>query len=120
MKEQRIYRDYGWSMCFVHQRESFYTQQIVRKEDFLEGESDTATKDTDEEPSEPYQQRARDLTSMLHPLGPAAMHLRHLVIQTLPIHSASWIYQMQSISSSGHKWKKAVDEFWNAALDMLC
>ena len=120
MKVQRIYRDFGWSMRYLTQLESLYKHHIVRKEDFDECDSDEAAQDTDEEPFEPYEHPARDLTSILHPIGPAAMHLRHLVIQTLHIHLARWIFQMQSMSRSGHKWKKAVDQFWHGAVDKIC
>ena len=54
------------------QLESFYKHHITGKEDFDEGFSDAATGDTDEEPFQPYEHPARDLTSILHPKGPPA------------------------------------------------
>ena len=111
MKIHRIRPDHGWSMRNVPQLESFYKHHIVRKEDFDEGFSDTATMDAEEEHYEPYDPPGRDLTSILHPNGPGAQYLRHMVTQCLHVQLAKWIYQMQSKSRSGHNWRKAVDEF---------
>ena len=59
-------------MRYVPQLESFFKPNIVGNEDFDEGESDTATHNTHDEPFEPYEHPSRDLTSILHPIGPAA------------------------------------------------
>ena len=77
MKIQRSPRDHWWSMLYVPQLESFYRHHIIHKEDFYEGLSDTATRDTEEEPFERYDHPARDLPSILHHVGPAAHYLRH-------------------------------------------
>ena len=75
-------------MRYVPQLKSVYKHHIHRRDDFDEGDSDTATQDPDEEPFEPEEQPERDLTSILHPIGPAAMHLRQLMIQNLHVHIA--------------------------------
>ena len=111
MKIQRIRRDHVWSMRYVPQPESFYKHHIVRKEDFDEDISDTPTMDSDEEHYEPYDFRPRDLTNIIHTLGPGAQYLRHMVTQCLHVHLARYIYQMQSKSRSGLNWKKAVYQF---------
>ena len=120
MKIQRIPRDYGWSMRYVPQLESFYKHHIIRKEDFDEGFSDTATRDTDEEPFDPYEDPTRDLTSIFHPISSAAHSLRHMVTQCTPLHQAKWIYERQSKSRSGHKWWNEVYQFWHLALENIC
>ena len=120
MKIHRIPRDEGWSMRYVPQLESFDKHQITRKEDFDEGFSDAATGDTAEEPFKPYEHPARDLTSILHPIGPAAQYLRHMVTKCLHVHLSRWIYPMQSVSRSGHKWRKAVDQHWTLAVENSC
>ena len=106
MKIQRIPRDEGWSMRYVPQLESFYKHQITRKADFDEVFSEAASGETDDEPIKPYEHPARDLTSILHPIGPAGQFLRHMVTQCLHVHLSRWIYHMQSVSRSGHKWRK--------------
>ena len=120
MKIQRIRRDEGWSMRYVPQLESFYKHQITRKEDFDEGFSEAASGDGNEEPFNPYEHPARDLTSILHPIGPAGQYLRHMVTQCLHVHLSRWIYHMQSVSRSGHKWRKAVDQHWALAVENIC
>ena len=120
MKIQRIRRDEGWSMRYVPQLESFYKHQITRKEDFDEGFSEAASGNTDEEPIQPYEHPARDLTSILHPIGPAGQYLRHMMTQCLHVHLSRWIYHMQSVSRSGHKWRKAVDQHWALAVENIC
>ena len=122
VKIQRIPRDHGWSMRYVPQLEEFFKHRIVRKEDFdtMEWDSETVNASSDEDPVEPFEHPARDLTSILHPIGPAGQFLRHLVVQVLHVHISRWIYEMQSGSRGGYKWPKAVERFWNPALDKIC
>ena len=94
VKIHSIPGDHAESMRYVPQLESFYKHQIIRKEDFDEGFSEMTTEDTDEEP---FEHPARDLTSNLHPIGPAEQYLRHMVTQCLHVHLSRWIYHMQSI-----------------------
>ena len=54
-------------MRYIPQLESFYNNQITRKEDFDEGVCDAATVDTEEEPFQPYEHPARDLTPSVPP-----------------------------------------------------
>ena len=93
---------------------------IVSNEDFDECESDTATRDAEEEPLEPYGQPARDLTMILHPIVPVANYLRHVLTQCLHVHLSRWIYHMQSISRSGPNIRKAVNLFWQPAVENIC
>ena len=106
-------------MGSVPQLGSLYNHHIIRIEDFDEGESETARRDTDEEHFEQYEQPARDLTSILHPIGLTAHYLRHMLTQWLHVQLSRWIYHMQSRARSGHKWRKAVDHFWNLAVDNI-
>ena len=120
LKIQRVPRDHEWSMRYVPQLELFYKHQIAPKEDFDDGESDTATKDTNEEPFKPYEYPARDLTSILHPIGPATHYLRHMVTQCLHVHISRCISHMESTSRSGHKWRKAANLFCQPAVENIC
>ena len=95
MNIQLIHRDHV-SLRNIPRLKTFCKHHLVRKEDFDDGESDMATLDTDEELYEPYDYPARDLTSILHPIGPAAQYLRKVVRQCLHVHVSRWIYQMQS------------------------
>ena len=106
-------------MRYVAQLLSFYKHHLFRKDDFDEGFSDSATMETDEAHYEPYDYPARALTSILHTIGPGAQYLRQMVTQCLPLHLARWIYQLQSKSRSGHSWKKALDQFWQLAIDKI-
>ena len=107
-------------MRYGDQLVSLYKHHIIRKVDFDECESDTATLDTPEEPFEPYEHPAWDLSSILHPIGPAAQYLRHMVTQCLHVHLSRWIYHMQSMSRTGHKWREAGYHVWVIALENLC
>ena len=82
IKSQRIRRYYGWSIRYVPQFESVYNHQINCTEDFDEGFSDRARRDTEEENVKPYDHRARDLTSILHQICAVAQYLRHMVTQS--------------------------------------
>ena len=112
---QRIPRDYAWSMRYVPRLEDFSKHRIVRKEDYdtMEWDSQTANASSDEDPMENFDHPARDLTSILRPIGPAGQFLRHLVVQVLNIHISLWITEMQSGSRGQYKWPKAVERFWN-------
>ena len=121
VKLERIYIEYGWTMRYVPRLEDFYYHHLVRNEDTKSTvwESDAANASTDEDALERYQHHPRDLTSILHPIGPAGQFLRHLVVQVLNVHLPRWLFMMQSNSRAGYKWPKAVDHFWNRALDKL-
>ena len=106
-------------MRCVPQLDSDYKHHIGRKEDFAECVSEEAAQDTEEERFDAYEHPAPDLTSILLRIVPAAMNIRRLLTQTLHNHLARWIYQMQSMSPSGDKWKKAVAQFRHAAVDKI-
>ena len=120
MKNQRIPRVHGWSLRYIPRLETVFKHQLLHKEDFEDGESEMAPMDTDEERYDPYDYPARDLTSILHPIGPAPQYLRHTVTQCLHVHLSRWSYQMQSNSRSGHNWRKSVDKFWDLAIERIC
>ena len=44
---------------------------------------------------------------------------RHLLVQLLYVHISSWSYQIQS-GSRGYNWWKAVERYWNPALENIC
>ena len=82
VKLERIYIDYGWTMRYVPRHEHFYYRYLVRKEDTKSTgwDSATANASTDEDALEPFEHPTRDLTSILHLIGPAGPFLSHLVV----------------------------------------
>ena len=107
--------------CAVPQLEAFYKHQILRKEDvdMVEWVSDAVNASSDDDLVEPFEHPARDITTILHPIGPAGHFLRHLIVQVLHVHISRWIYQMQSGSRGGLKWPTAVSRSWNSAVDKI-
>ena len=90
---QRIPRDHWWWMRYVQRREDFDKEGIVRNEDYDTGELDSQTVNasSDDDPVEPFDHPARDLNSILHPIGPAGQFLRHLLVHVLHVHIFRWI-----------------------------
>ena len=74
--------------CAVFQVEKFLKHRIVRKEEFdmVEWDSETVNGSSYEEPTEPFEHGARDLTSILNRIGPAGQSLRHLLGHLLQGH----------------------------------
>ena len=121
VKIERIFIDCGWSMRYFPRLENFSYPYLVRKEDTKSTgwDSHSTNASSDGDALERFEHPARYLTSILHPIGPAGQFLRHLLVQVLHVHLARWILLMQTNSCEGFKWPKAVDHFWNRALDNL-
>ena len=121
LKIQRFPLDYGWSIRYVRQLEDFYKHRIQRKEDVdtVQWDSETVNASRDDDPMETFNHAARDLASVLPPIGPAGQFQRHFLVEVLHVHISPWVYEMQSGSRGGYKWPKAVERFWNQALDRI-
>ena len=119
----RTFKDPQWTNEFYFKLENFFHTQLDRKEDFEYGEDsadlsyDLSFRDTsvfsDECPM-------RDLTSILHPIGPACQSIRAHMIQTFQFHITRLVYEILSISKSGLKWTSAVTLYWEQVIQNIC